>query len=411
MKLRRMAVCVASALSLIGCANVAQQGASTSSYRFDYKMAQRADGVIRAFDDGRQAIVQFIDLEKSRPMFATASGTPIEYEIRGQYALLPSVFSHFTVKTSKGTASFDYAGSASAREGKPTVATAPAPIAAPAVTTPVPRPVATEAAAAVATPVTTSEVITRQPNRGAAVLAKKEEGRAVQPVNTEAVPSKAETQQQPAPVSTFAVLPSDTLLVPVLVRWAESGGLVPTFNGRQVTSKTLNDGPRVDLPLTVEARAVIGATAPEAIAAVLKTYTGYRTDVALGATLQSPNVLAITAEKPPMPQPEAATTQEKTWDAPARKAAGAHPEAWAINDSQSLRAVVERWAQQAGLRVEWESKHDFQMTDVVRAGVYSGTFKEALGQLASRFGRLSMPISMKFSSSGLVLRVTDANAS
>ena len=260
MKLKRMALCVASALSLIGCANVAHQGAPTSSYRFDYKMAQRADGVIRAFDDGRQAIVQFVDLEKSRPMFAGEDGNPIEYEIRGQYALLPTIISRFKVKTTAGVASFDYTGSALVVKEKSLVVTDPAAIAPRPVTTSSEKdkpaafdtssssqPVATGTAAAVATPVTTSSVEPKDAIRGAALPVKKEEGARTSP--TEAVqPATAEAK---APTQTFAVLPSDTLLIPLLVRWAEAGALVPVLNGRQVTSATLNAQARADLPLSL----------------------------------------------------------------------------------------------------------------------------------------------------------------
>jgi len=447
MKLRRIALCVASALSLIGCANVAQQGAPASSYRFDYTMAQRTDGVIRAFDDGKQTIIQFVDLEKSRPMFTSASGAPIEYEVRGQYALLPTILPQFAVRTTSGGARFEYTGTPA-----PRVVTDPAPIAAPAVTTravpaavaapPLPattsvagaqsgakaapsaKAVVTPAAAAVAKPVTTAPVTPVEVDRRAAQPAKKEEGRAA---GAGVAPKVMADQAKPTP--SFDVLPTDTLLVPVLVRWAESGGMVAVLNGRKVTSATLPEVARHDLPLTPEARAVRGANAADAIVAMLKTYAGYRTDVALTAQLQAPNVLAITSTKPASTTPQAsvapppqtptraaaaqaaAPVQEKSWDDPARKAAGALPQQWDIKDSQSLRAVVERWAQQAGLRVQWESSHDFPLTEVVKTGAYSGTFKEALGQLAGRLGQLSMPIAMKFSSSGLVLRVIDANAS
>lgn len=417
MKLKRLTACVTAALTLIGCANLAQQSASPSSYRFDYRAMQRVDGVIRAFDDGRQTIVQFVDLEKSKPMFAGEDGSAIEYELRGQYALLPAIIPGFSVKTPAGVARFEYTGDAGVLKEKSRVASDPAPVVAnPVATTdvasgkakqreatlsaPAADKVATGPAEALTTAVTTSAVRSNEDFRAAPGPAEK-----VESVQTE----KAKPAQQ-----VFAVLPSDTLLIPVLVRWAEAGELVAVLNGRQVTSKTLEAHPRADLPLPAEARSISESSAALAIFAVLKTYASYRSDVSLAANFQPPNVLSITSSKKNAQltsKAESAVGEDKASTTRAADAGPARFDHWAIDDSASLRAVVEHWGQRAGLRVQWESNHDFPVTEDVRTGAYSGTFKEALGQLAKRFGELPSPISMKFSQDGLVLRVTDLNAS
>ncbi len=109
MKIRHITACTLAALALMGCAQV-PVSQSPSAWRFDYRAEQRADGVIRAFDDGKQAIVQFIDLERSRPMFTDQNGASLEYEIRGQYAVLPEIPPRFTVTTAAGAVTFHYQG-------------------------------------------------------------------------------------------------------------------------------------------------------------------------------------------------------------------------------------------------------------------------------------------------------------
>ncbi|MDM0015056.1 TcpQ domain-containing protein [Variovorax sp. J22P168] len=87
---------------------------------------------------------------------------------------------------------------------------------------------------------------------------------------------------------------------------------------------------------------------------------------------------------------------QPAWDTSARRAAGALEGVWTVGQSQSLRAVVESWASTAGFRVRWDSRHDYPVTDAVRAGVYPGTFKAALARLASAFGEFEVPLSMRF---------------
>jgi hypothetical protein len=96
---------------LSGC-SASRTARPESSYRFDYQAAQSADGVIRAFDDGRQTIVQFVNLSESAPIFTGSDGRMIPYEVQGQYAVFPQIEPMFTVKTPTGVASFVYTGNA-----------------------------------------------------------------------------------------------------------------------------------------------------------------------------------------------------------------------------------------------------------------------------------------------------------
>ena len=98
------------ALAVIILTACSQTPTIPSQWRFDYASEQRIDGVIRAFDDGQQAVVQFVDLAHAQPRFTDQAGTPIEYEIRGQYAVLPDIPATFTVQTVDGKATFHYMG-------------------------------------------------------------------------------------------------------------------------------------------------------------------------------------------------------------------------------------------------------------------------------------------------------------
>ncbi|SEB26342.1 TcpQ domain-containing protein [Variovorax sp. YR216] len=239
----------------------------------------------------------------------------------------------------------------------------------------------------------------------------------------------------------FMVSASDTSLVPVLVRWAQTDGFAVVVDGRRVTTRSLREEAYLDLPLTPEARATTGATAEQAITAALKTYAAYRSDVEVSAVFKPPYFLSITtkratpavasvappqsppsrqtaspppATKPLPPPTTSASASTKvmpapTWDAAARKSAGVMPATWLVGDSPSLRSVIEIWARQSGHQVEWASTHDYQITDAVKTIRYTGTFREALMQLAGSFGRLDAPLGMTFGQSGgrPVLRVFD----
>ena len=101
MKLRSITAAVLVTIALVGCGTTKQQ--TPSSYRFDYQTTQAAEGVIRAFDDGRRTIVQFVDFDEARPTFKDEDGQGIqEVELQGQYAVLPRKYQTLTVTTGSG---------------------------------------------------------------------------------------------------------------------------------------------------------------------------------------------------------------------------------------------------------------------------------------------------------------------
>lgn len=101
MKIRSITAAVLVTIALVGCGTTKQQ--TPSSYRFDYQTTQAAEGVIRAFDDGRRTIVQFVDLDEARPTFKDENGQSIqEVELQGQYAVLPRKYQTLTVTTGSG---------------------------------------------------------------------------------------------------------------------------------------------------------------------------------------------------------------------------------------------------------------------------------------------------------------------
>ncbi|MDM0029118.1 TcpQ domain-containing protein [Variovorax saccharolyticus] len=217
----------------------------------------------------------------------------------------------------------------------------------------------------------------------------------------------------------------DDFLLPVLIRWAQAGGLVPILNGRRVTARTLSDEAYSDLPLIAEARGASGSTVDQAVTEILSAYRGYRANLEVTAAIAPPNLLAITTRqvggqisKPtpavwtrePLPPPQLARAESPTsatpspptvdleprWDAAAQKAAGAARGVWRVGDGRSLRAVVEAWAMQSGYRLDWTSQQNPPVSDGVRAGTYTGDFREALARLAAEFGEFNRPLGMSF---------------
>lgn len=258
-------------------------------------------------------------------------------------------------------------------------------------------------------------------------------------------------------LETFRSVSADTTLLPLLVRWAQTDGLVPVLNGRRVTTRSLRDEAYVDLPLTPAARSAKGSSVEDAIAAVLGTYASYRSDVEVTAAFKAPYFVEITTRKRsspivaqaprlPLPTPlrspadlasatvsasrstpstlqpppssptrvatiSAGVIPAPAWDIAARKSAGVMSGTWLVGDSPTLRAVVEAWATQGGFEVEWKSKRDYKVSDSIRAARYTGTFREALLHLAGAFGQLDSPLGMTFVNSNAgrpTLRVFDA---
>jgi hypothetical protein len=235
------------------------------------------------------------------------------------------------------------------------------------------------------------------------------------------MPAAAQPAASAVPVSMYLVNANEQTTMRVLRRWA------------RIDKVDFSWSSDVDYPLTPRMRAIEASTLAAAVNEIRAALEDTRapltitldqaglaisrpkSDVALAKGAAAPPLSAPRASLPPAPVATKPTVlampappQEKPWDAAARKAAGVMPAQWSVGEGRSLRTVVERWAQQGGVRVQWASGNDFPVSDGVRAGTYSGTFKEALGQLSSAFGQLPTPLSMKFLENGAVLRVVDA---
>lgn len=118
-----------------------------------------------------------------------------------------------------------------------------------------------------------------------------------------------------------------------------------------------------------------------------------------------------------LPEPEAVLPASAVAGTPATEAALlsnrralAVRAQWPIED-ESLRLVILRWASAVGIEVHWDSTRDYTITPEARAGNYSGSFKDALFQLAQKYQMLDAPLSLEFSEDGTVLRVRDQESS
>jgi hypothetical protein len=85
---------------LSGCASLgADEEIQPSLIRLSYKSTnQEETGLIRGFDNGKNTILQFVDLEKSRPKITLVNGAHVTYRKVGQYAVLPGLYSKLYVK-------------------------------------------------------------------------------------------------------------------------------------------------------------------------------------------------------------------------------------------------------------------------------------------------------------------------
>ena len=82
---------------------------------------------------------------------------------------------------------------------------------------------------------------------------------------------------------------------------------------------------------------------------------------------------------------------------------------WDIqNSGNSLKRVIETWSSKAGVKLNWSFNDDYLLTEEVKSSTYSGSFKDALVQLATKFGQLKTPLAMKFENDGSILNVYPA---
>jgi hypothetical protein len=83
---------------LSGCASL-HEDLPPSLIQLSYTATNKeATGLIRGFDNGTATILQFIDLDKSKPKITEANGKLIAYRKMGQYAILPRLYSKLYVK-------------------------------------------------------------------------------------------------------------------------------------------------------------------------------------------------------------------------------------------------------------------------------------------------------------------------
>lgn len=114
-----------------------------------------------------------------------------------------------------------------------------------------------------------------------------------------------------------------------------------------------------------------------------------------------------------LPEPEAVLPPSTAAGTPATGAAwltdrriNAVRAQWPIEDD-SLRRVIMHWGSTVGVSVHWDSTRDYTLTPEVRAGRFTGSFKDALFQLAQKYQMLDAPLLLEFSEDGTVLRVRD----
>lgn len=89
MTFARAMIALCLAVQLVAGVAHAQAG---SRYNFDYDIRHAdAVGLVRAFDDGSNTVLSFLNLEQSRPTIATAAGDILAYRVVDNYAVLPGL--------------------------------------------------------------------------------------------------------------------------------------------------------------------------------------------------------------------------------------------------------------------------------------------------------------------------------
>jgi len=119
-----------------------------------------------------------------------------------------------------------------------------------------------------------------------------------------------------------------------------------------------------------------------------------------------PAGVALPAPEAVLPASAAASTPEAQAAWLANRRALAVRAQWPIED-ESLRRVILHWASAVGIEVRWDSTRDYTITPEARAGNFTGTFKDALFQLAQKYQMLDAPLALEFSEDGTVLHVRD----
>lgn len=209
-------------------------------------------------------------------------------------------------------------------------------------------------------------------------------------------PSAAMRAPESAVAATrFAIGADEKTVRQVIARWARAAGVNLAWRSE------------VDYPLTDRMRGIASDSIGDAIAVLSNGLGGVSVPLSfkLSAStveVDSPTLTpaAAVAARPAMPAMAAVAPKgPNPAEGQARR--------WSAAKQASLKAIVQQWANQSGIRLDWESKSDYPSSPAIARGDYTGTFKEAVGQLAANFGDLPVPLGLKFSNGGAVLRVYD----
>lgn len=240
--------------------------------------------------------------------------------------------------------------------------------------------------------------------------------------------ASAESPPPPIKAQPYTVQTSDRTVLGALTRWAKQDGLTLEWRSDvdyPVTRKMLDSQASTSTDAIAQLRtALLGVSVPLSFEVRPGAIRVERTPVQFEGSRPQPTPLAGAAARPGAQAATAAaepgtarvalleqrvvgadTTVEQ------KSTAARTATSWEVGDRSTLRAVIEAWAKQNEIVVRWETAADYPVTPEAKAATYTGTFKEALGQLASRFGELPKPLGMKFLSNGSVLRVYDVQPS
>ena len=212
----------------------------------------------------------------------------------------------------------------------------------------------------------------------------------------------SEAPLEPFQLKAYLVNGSEQSVLAVLRRWARIARVDFTWESD------------LDYPVTSRMRAIDAKDLESALGQMRDALVGVRqplliTNTPEGLVVQNGEVV------PPPPEPVAAPVVEVAPPVPTAVAAVAEKPAvpppaitsWAVDNSKSLREVLGKWTALANVRFTWESASDYPVAEGLRQEVFTGTLREAIGQLAGRYGEFKTPLGMKFLENGTALRVYD----
>lgn len=216
----------------------------------------------------------------------------------------------------------------------------------------------------------------------------------------------SEAPPEPIQLKAYLVNASEQSVLAVLRRWARTARVDFTWESD------------LDYPVTSRMRAIDAKDLESALGQMRDALVGVRqplliTNTPEGLVVQNGEVVL------PPPEPVAAPVVDVTpvaapsvvpSVAPAVAAPVVAPPAntsWAVDGSKSLREVLGKWTAIANVRLAWESASDYPVAEGMRQEVFTGSLREALGQIAGRYGEFKTPLGMKFLENGTALRVYD----